>query len=199
MIELLYSVDKSIYYFVNTTLANPFFDAVMPALTDWNKSMVGLSMFGGLWLLLVFKGGKKGRIVAAMLVILILFTDQLSSHFLKPLFARPRPCHGMADHVRLLVDCGSGFSFPSSHAVNNTAFAAFMAYHYRRWTWAYALYAFAMCLSRVVVGVHYPSDVLGGAVIGATCAACLLYVQHILSKKFPAFSLSAVSGRSGSR
>ena len=190
MIDFLYSLDKAAFYFVNTILANPIFDAVMPPLTDWNKSWIGLSIFGVLWLLLVLKGGKKGRVVGAMLVILIIFTDQISSHLLKPLFARPRPCHGMADHVRLLVDCGSGFSFPSSHAVNNSGFAFFMSYHYRRWTWGFAAYAFLMCISRVVVGVHYPSAVVGGALIGAFCAVLLIYVQGDLMRKFPSLEPS---------
>ena len=198
MIDFLYSIDKTLFYFVNTMLANPIFDAVMPPLTDWNKSWIGLSIFGVLWLLLVFKGGKKGRVVGAMLVVLVIFTDQFSSHILKPLFARPRPCHDMADHVRLLVDCGSGFSFPSSHAVNNAGFAVFMSYYYRRWMWAFAMYAFLMCFSRVVVGVHYPSDVVGGAVIGAICAALLLYVLNNLVRRFPTLDPSALSGEKNS-
>ena len=191
MNEFLASADKVIFHFINTTLANPVFDVVMPALTDWNKSWVGLSLFGALWLLLVFKGGKKGRVVGAFLVMLIIVSDQLSSNVLKPYFARPRPCHGIVDDVRLLVDCGSGYSFPSSHAVNNAAFGVFMSYYYRRMTWAFALYAAMMCLSRVVVGVHYPSDVLGGAVIGAIFASGLIYIQVLLSRKIPSFDLSS--------
>jgi undecaprenyl-diphosphatase len=66
-----------------------------------------------------------------------------------------------------------------------------MSYYYRRKTWAFALYTFVMCLSRVVVGVHYPSDVLGGALIGTLCASCLIYAQVILSKKFSVFDLSS--------
>ena len=190
MVDFLYSIDKTVFYFINTTLANPVFDAVMPALTDWNKSWIGLSIFGALWLLLVVNGGRKGRVIGVMLIVLIIFSDQFSSHLLKPIFARPRPCHIPLDNLRLLVDCGSGFSFPSSHAVNNTAFAVYMSYYYRRLGWLFAVYAFLMCLSRVVVGVHYPSDVLGGAVVGVSCAVMLVYIQTNLAKKFPPLDIT---------
>jgi undecaprenyl-diphosphatase len=188
MLDALYSIDKAIFYFINNTIANPVLDAVMPALTDWNKSWIGLSIFGILWLILVMKGGKKGRIVGGALVILIIATDQLSSQVLKYIFERPRPCHVPLEGLRLLVDCGSGYSFPSSHAVNNSAFAFYMSYHYRRWTWAFTLYAVLICLSRVVVGVHYPSDVLGGAIIGMLIAIVLISIHSFLAKRFPSLA-----------
>ncbi len=193
MVEFLYSLDTSIFYFFNNTLANPVFDVIMPALTDWNKSWVGRSIFAVFWLLLVIKGGKKGRVVGGMIVLLILFSDQFSSSLLKPLFARSRPCHIPLDNLRLLVDCGGGFSFPSSHAVNNTAFAVLLSYHYKRWVWVFGVYAFLMCISRVVVGVHYPSDVLGGAIIGAGCAWILIYLHKMLASKFPSLVLTESS------
>jgi membrane-associated phospholipid phosphatase len=92
--------------------------------------------------------------------------------------------------IRLLVPCGSGFSFPSSHAVNNVAFATFVAYHYRRWAWLLFLYAFLMCLSRVVVGVHYPSDVAAGAVVGFLCAAGLIGAWESIARSFPALAIA---------
>jgi undecaprenyl-diphosphatase len=172
VIELLASWDRGVFTFINQTMANPVFDLVMPALTDWNKSVIGWLIAGTAWLLLVLRGGKKGRIVAVLVLFVVGASDQLSSQVLKNLFARARPCHDAGGvpvmaGLRLLVDCGSGYSFPSSHAVNNTALAVFLATCYRRWTWVFALYALLMGLSRVVVGVHYPSDVLGGALIGA--------------------------------
>lgn len=185
MAEALYSIDKWCFHFINASLSNPVFDAVMPPLTDWNKSWIGLGLFGVLWLLLMIKGGRKGRLVGGTLVLLILVSDQFSSQVLKHLFSRPRPCHVPLEGLRLLVDCGSGYSFPSSHAVNNSAFAFYMSYHYRRWWWMYTIYASLMCLSRIIVGVHYPSDVLGGAVIGVVLAALLIFAQNALAKRIP--------------
>ncbi|HTK82061.1 MAG TPA: phosphatase PAP2 family protein [Bacteroidota bacterium] len=190
MPDALYSLDKSVFYFFNTTIANPFLDAVMPALTDWNKSWIGLSLAAAFLLSLAFFGGKKGRILGVMVLLLIVFSDQFSSAVLKSLFARPRPCHLPLEHLRLLVDCGSGYSFPSTHAVNNSAFAFFLSYHYRRWAWAYGLYAFLMCISRVIVGVHYPSDIIGGAAIGVAMAASLIALYNALSRKYPSLRIA---------
>ncbi|HUL44432.1 MAG TPA: phosphatase PAP2 family protein [Bacteroidota bacterium] len=205
MSDFLYSIDKAVFIFINRTIANPFLDWLMPPLTDWNKSWVGLSIFGGLWLLLMILGGRKGRIVGLMLVPLIFLTDQVNSNLVKFAFHRLRPCHvidgkAIVEQVRLLVDCGSGYSFPSSHAVNNFGFAVLMSFYYRRWAWLFVLYAFLMALSRVVVGVHYPSDVLGGALIGAAFGLGFVYLWESLGKLLPIIkpdgnsSLSAQDG-----
>jgi undecaprenyl-diphosphatase len=86
-------------------------------------------------------------------------TDPLCSHILKPLFARDRPYL----HVPMLAcpyGSGGGFSMPSSHAANVFALAAVFG---APWLWALAA---AVALSRVIIGVHYPSDVLAGGLVG---------------------------------
>jgi undecaprenyl-diphosphatase len=116
---------------------------------------------------------------------LVVLSDQLSSTVLKSVFDRPRPCHTIGGvpivpEVRLLAGCGSGKSFPSSHAVNNFAVATLLSIHYRRWAWAFMLWAFLVSLSRVAIGVHYPSDIVGGAAIGAALALALVWLWRML-------------------
>ena len=159
MIDLLYSIDVALFHFLNHTIANVVFDVVMPFLTDLNKILVGRLLAAVVWILLLVKGAKKERIVALVLVPLLFFTDQLTSQILKNIFLRPRPCHEidgvrLVANVRLLVDCGSGFSFPSAHAVNNIAAATYFSYFYRKWTWAFFTFAGLVALSRIYVGVH---------------------------------------------
>lgn len=195
--EYLYSIDKWLFYLGNQTIANPVFDVFMPALTDLNKTWWGLSLYAAAWLLLVWKGGRKGRIVALLLIPLIYACDQLSSSVLKKIVERPRPCHEIdgipvLENVRLLVQCGSGFSFPSSHATNNFGIALFLSYHYRKWTWAFLLYASLVGFSRVSVGVHYPSDILGGAVVGCCCAMMLIALWNLACRKYPVLELSVL-------
>jgi undecaprenyl-diphosphatase len=194
MFEFLYSIDKSIFNFCNQIISNPLFDILMPPITNWNQSRIGLGLAIGLWLLLFWKGGKKGRTVAFLLIPLILLSDQISSAVIKPLVARARPCHlvnslPIIENIHLLVPCGPGYSFPSSHAVNNFAFATFISFYYRRWTWLAYTYAGIMGFSRISVGVHYPSDVIGGAMIGALCAYLIIVLWQSLSKTYPILSV----------
>jgi len=122
MIDFLYSIDLSIFNFVNQSLANPVFDKFFPFVTDvkhWFMAYIFL------WFILLLKGGKIGKIAAIAVILLIAVSDQLSSNLLKNLFERTRPCH-VVESVNLLINCSKSYSFPSSHAVNNFAVAVFI-------------------------------------------------------------------------
>ena len=165
MLDALVSIDKELFYFFNQGVQNWLFDEVLPFLTDINRKPVGIVILAILWLLLLTKGGRPGRFAALLLLPTIALSDQLNSSFLKFIIDRPRPCHELAN-VHLLVGCGSGYSFPSSHAVNNFAAAAILSYFLPRWVWGFFCYACVIAFSRVYVGVHYPSDVLTGSIVG---------------------------------
>lgn len=188
MIEFLYTLDRALLLLVNRTLANPVGDLLWPLITDYDKLWpVRILLLAG-WLFLLIKGGRRGRIAAILLIPLLAASDQLSSSVLKNLFSRARPCHlvdgvPIVPEVRLLVSCGSGKSFPSSHAVNNFAVATLLALCFPRWAWAFFSWASVIALSRVAVGVHYPSDILGGAVIGAGLAFGLYLIWKSLDPK----------------
>lgn len=195
MAEVFISIDQFLFHLINWSLSNIVLDVVMPFLTDLNKTLFGRVLAGLLWILLVWKGGKKGRIVAFFLIPLIVLSDQSSSSLIKKIIARPRPCHTVdsipiLQNVRLLVDCGSGFSFPSSHAVNNFAAASYFSYFYRRWTLGFFFFAALVAFSRVYVGVHYPSDIVGGAVIGLACAAIIIGIWKMMAQWFSILQVS---------
>jgi undecaprenyl-diphosphatase len=177
VLETLLNADRELFFFVNRGLQNWLFDVVLPFLTDINRKPVGIVLLALLWILLLTKGGRPGRIAALLLIPTIAFGDQLNSTFLKFLIDRPRPCHEFAN-VHLLVGCGSGYSFPSSHAVNNFAAAIVLSYFLPRWTWAFLSYAAVIAFSRVYVGVHYPSDVVAGAIIGALVGFLIIVVYR---------------------
>lgn len=178
MADFLYSVDLGIFYFINHTLQNAVFDAVMPVVTDLNKIPAVLVAVAGLLIFLAVRGGATGRSAVIVLIITIAFSDQLNSSWVKHLFERVRPCHVLND-VHLLVSCGSGYAFPSSHAVNNAAGAVVLSFFYRKWTAAFVAFAALVAFSRVYVGVHYPGDVLGGLLLGSACGGLtvLLFVK----------------------
>ncbi|MBI5474164.1 MAG: phosphatase PAP2 family protein [Ignavibacteriae bacterium] len=183
--EWLYAVDLAIFQFFNNTLANPVGDAFWPYLTDYDKRWPFRIVLVGIWLWLVGRGGKRGRTAAFMLIPLLFLSDQFSSHLIKPLVDRIRPCHVLApDQIHLIVSCGGGLSFPSSHAVNNFGVATMFSFYYPRIKIGVYAFAFLVAISRVFVGVHYPSDALGGAIIGTVVALVVVLVWQRLSARF---------------
>ncbi|HMK38632.1 MAG TPA: phosphatase PAP2 family protein, partial [Bacteroidota bacterium] len=141
------------------------------------------------WLLLLVRGGARGRTAALLLIPVLLCADKLSSSVIKELVSRPRPCHEIGgipivQGIHMLVDCGPGRSFPSSHAVNNFAVATLFSSYYRRWRTGFYGWASLVALSRPAVGVHYPSDILGGAVIGACVAFGVVSLWRWTSRRF---------------
>jgi undecaprenyl-diphosphatase len=161
-LNILQSIDTGIFYFINVTLANPVTDAVMPFVTVEKHWFI---FYAIMWLYLMLAGGKKGRTVALLVILLVFITDQTSSHFIKDFVQRTRPCHVLPG-VHLLVGCTDSFSFPSSHAVNNFAGAFFFSHFYPKLKYGIYTGASIMAISRVFCGVHYFSDVLGGMIIG---------------------------------
>lgn len=189
MIEFLYSVDVAVFHFINVTLANPAGDVLWPLITDYDRFPAVRIILGALWLVLVIRGGARGRTVAFLLIPVLFCADKLSSALIKELVSRPRPCHEIGgvpvvQGIHMLVDCGAGKSFPSSHAVNNFAVATLFSRYYRRWRWAFYAWAALVALSRPAVGVHYPSDILGGAVIGTCVALALVAIWIWISGRF---------------
>ncbi len=163
MIDFLYSIDTTLFYFINHTLSNPLFDKFFVFITDVKHWYLTYLI---LLLIAFFKGGRIGKIASISALFLITVSDQLSSFLLKDYFARIRPCNVLPD-VNILVGCTESYSFPSSHAVNNFAAAVFFAILFPKLKWILYSSAFLIALSRPYCGVHYPSDVFGGAIIGS--------------------------------
>ena len=137
--------------------------------------MVGLSRAargGMLWLVLgILLVLARPRMAAGVvqMALAIVVTSLLVGSVVKPAVARPRPYEALND-VRVIDARTDGRSFPSSHAANACAAAyalARLAPVARMPIW---ILAFAICFSRIYVGVHYPLDVVAGALIGIGCS-----------------------------
>ncbi len=181
MLDFFNSIDISLFRFINSSLCNPVFDFLMPFITDLNKQRIVLILVAVILLWMLIRGSRRIKIAAILLIITIIFSDQLSSSVIKFWFERARPCFTLHS-VHLLVSCGSGYSFPSSHAVNNFAGALILAFFFPKLKWWFFGFAAIVAYSRVYVGAHYPFDVIGGAVIGLFCAASVLVLFIALEK-----------------
>jgi len=161
--DILYSIDLAIFYFFNHTISTGFLDKFFSIITDVSKWYIAYIILAGI---AVTKGGTRGRIAVAGIIILIIFTDQTGHRLLKEIFQRIRPCSALPD-VITPIDCRGSFSFPSNHALNNFAAATFLWKLFPKFKWAFFITAFLLALSRVYLGLHYPSDIAAGAVIGS--------------------------------
>ena len=181
MLDFINSIDISLFRFFNGSLCNSVFDFLMPIITDLNKQRFVLIFVALILLWMLVRGNRRARIAVILLIVTIVFSDQFSSSVIKYWFERPRPCH-VLHNVHLLVSCGSGYSFPSSHAVNNFAGALILCFFFPRNKWWFFGFASIVAFSRVYVGAHYPSDIAGGAVIGLFCAGCVLSAFIVFEK-----------------
>ncbi|HEY5909623.1 MAG TPA: glycosyltransferase family 39 protein [Verrucomicrobiae bacterium] len=162
----------SVFRVINLDWANPVFDAVMPFFSG-NVFFVPVVVL--LALLLIWKGGRRGLICVLMMALVVAIGDGFICNTLKAAVGRVRPCLALEDARCLLGRSGSG-SFPSSHAANWFSGAMVALIYYRRSAWFMLPLAGLVGFSRVYNGVHYPSDILGGAVIGAGYAAAVVWL-----------------------
>lgn len=169
MFEAIRHLDYSLFHLINHDWANPVLDFICP----WLRERLFWVPFYFLLAWYFFKTyGTKAIWLLVFAVLAIILTDQLSSTFIKPYFHRLRPCNNPAlvASVRLLLrDCGVGYSFVSSHAANHFGLAAFLSVIAPRKRISIPLlllWATAVSFSQVYVGVHFPVDVVAGALLG---------------------------------
>ncbi len=171
MIETLKHIDTTWFLAINNGMQNAFLDAVCPFMR--NQKNWYLLYVLVLWI--CYKKWKQKSIwVLGAAILLILAADQVSANLIKNTVQRIRPCNepSLAGMVNNIVGCGKGFSFISAHATNHFAIAVFLSMlFFREYKWVpYAAIFWAACIafSQVYVGVHYPFDVICGALLGST-------------------------------
>lgn len=185
MSEIIQNFDLWLFGIINGEIVNSLFDKFFPFITIRTNWFILYAVLTG-WLL--WKGGKKGRIAVVVLVLTILISDQISASYLKPLIERPRPCHFLTD-IRLLIDCGPGYSFPSNHAVNSFAAAAVLSFFFKDYKYVFYILAFLVAYSRVYVGVHFPIDIAAGALLGLFIAFLVIKLYQLISNRVKVLSV----------
>ncbi|MEQ8624011.1 MAG: phosphatase PAP2 family protein [Vicingaceae bacterium] len=180
MLELLEKWDRQIFLLINGW-HNELFDQIMWHISgkfEWIPLYLIL-----LWLLIKNYGKSVWKILIGVIAVIVL-TDQLSVHLFKNIFERYRPCHNL--EISELVHsvnnkCGGRFGFVSSHAANTFGLATFIGLFLSNSNKNIAfvlllLWASIVSYSRIYLGVHYPLDVLGGAILGMLIAYLIYFL-----------------------
>ncbi len=172
MADYILALDEKLLLFINE-LHTPWLDSLMFALTD-GKVWIPLFLATIIFIFVKFKG--KGFYILLLVGLVILVGDQLSSALLKPWIGRLRPSH--EPHLEGILHIinnyrGGLYSFVSSHATNSFGVATMLwlllGKHYK-WIGVFFGWAIIFSFTRVYLGVHYPGDVLAGAILGAAIA-----------------------------
>ncbi len=163
MIDVIINVDKKIFTFFNSSIANPVFDIFFPIITNQDIWIIPILL--GI-IILSIRGGTKGRIASIVLIIGVILADYSSAQIIKPYFQRLRPSHDILDQIRLLVPKGGRYGFVSSHAANMYVSATILGYFYSKQKRLFFTIASLVAFSRVYVGVHYPADIVFGGLLG---------------------------------
>ncbi len=184
--DYLSNLDSKLFLFLNG-LHTGWMDKVMTLITD-------MWIWFPLYLLLIYwiakQYSKRGWWVFIAACVVVLCSDQLSSHVFKPVFQRLRPCFNESFEGLIHLPkglAGGRFSFTSSHAANTFSIATFLTAalcRFRPWAAIFLFFwAFVSSYSRIYIGFHYPGDIVCGAILGALVGLVIWKLFQIVQKK----------------
>ena len=189
MLEALKEIDVDVLLWINHAFKSDWMDDVM---IFCSERFTWIPWYAVLLYFLYKSNPKRIWINLILITCCISLADQLSSGLLKPLVARLRPCHNDSVNVKLLLIngvCGGQYGFVSSHAAN--VFAVFIFFVLKNvfqkmkyMIYVLLVWAIVVSLSRVYLGVHYPGDILCGALVGVFCTYVIVWLEGVIERKY---------------
>lgn len=168
--DFLLQLDKEWLLAINTGCKSAWLDVVCPFMRKQSNWYV---LYAVLLYICYRKWNRQALWIVLGATFLVLVSDQLSANLIKNTVQRIRPCNepSLNGIIYNIVGCGKGYSFISAHATNHFAIAVFFSVLFQptyKWFALIALvWAALIAFSQVYVGVHYPLDVICGALLGS--------------------------------
>jgi len=186
ILTFLNNIDTQLFLFLNK-IHSPFFDVVF----EWISGRYSwIPLYALLVVFLLIKFKQRLLLITPFIVLLIVMSDQTSVHLFKNVFMRLRPCHNpdISNLVHIVNDhCGGQYGFVSSHATNTFALAFFVGSILKKhMSWllpSLLVWAAIVSYSRIYLGVHYPADVLCGALLGIIIAKFVLMLFNAVNNR----------------
>jgi undecaprenyl-diphosphatase len=185
-LETLENFDRQLFFFLNRN-HTPFFDSVF-SITSLTATWIPLYLF---FLFLIIRKYRSACWVPLLGAALVIGLSDRSSVLIKNSVERYRPSHNLEIKNKVLLlngDRGGQFGFVSSHASNVFGLAVYLIlllkFRKKYFSFLLLLWALFVSYSRIYEGLHYPSDILGGAMLGAALAFLVFKIQQLVLKKY---------------
>lgn len=174
MIEWINNIDTQAFLALNSLHA-PYFDFFMSL---FSGKWIWIPMYATILFAIVRNyRWKQVAVIVAFVALAIVAADQICASVIRPVVCRLRPANlsnPMSQMVHIVDGYrGGAYGFPSCHAANSFALAAFVAIIFRNKRLSLAIFGWALInsYSRIYLGVHYPGDLIVGGIIGAVCGS----------------------------
>lgn len=176
--------DYQLFEWINQHGTHSLLDHILPFLREKNN-WIPLYVFFILFAIIKMKA--KSWIWVVCIIAAVGMTDAVGNYGFKKTIERPRPCHTESPvEARLLVNCGSGYSFTSNHAANHMCLAVFLSgtlFLGLRWVnYLLLFWALSIGYAQIYVGVHYPLDVAAGWLLGSITGSIWILIYRRVNK-----------------
>ena len=192
MIDVLLKIDSFLFYFINSTLSNPIFDIIFVPFHKPQEQWILIFFVLLVLISYIYKYSKKALLVIIFLIFGIIITDQIG-RAIKNLELRKRPYIteeyvNISNKIDIKKDQNNNYketessrkSFPSNHSANIFFISFFLYYIYPNKKKYFIALALLVSISRVYVGVHYPADIIAGAILGIIISYLIIKILNKL-------------------
>ena len=167
--------DNYILSVIRKYLKNRYLDILMPIVTSMgNLGIIWIAMAIALLL------DKPYKTIGAIIILTLIISTIVGEGIVKHMVKRVRPCNEK-NNINLLISKPISYSFPSGHTSSSFAVAGVLSMYFGEYKIIFMTIAFLIALSRLYLYVHYPTDVIGGIIIGMLCSKLVFIILKEIS------------------